>query len=421
MGLERVFKAPWTLHKLRSGPLGRLSDVFCDWLLIHGFGRQSVRKHLTNVSHLNEWLATRGWSWSGSLSNKEIEGFVQAYPCRYQNHRVLEGRLHRLCHSLNRFIEFLHQQELFDPMSAAPAYQSLLDAYLIWMRDHQHAAEGTLERRRHSTERFLQWLGAQATHEGLRELTAAHVESFFIEYASAMGSAARRSMQAAMRTFLRFCFHEGYVRQHLDQAVPTWRTYKLAQVPRGLSEAQAQTVLQSVDRSTVTGRRDYAILQLLNTYGVRGVQVRALRLNDIRWVEDQILFRASKNGKDSLLPMTAAVGNSLLDYLQNARPRYSFAEVFLTCRAPYHPLSNTNTLSALVERRIRAAGVAIPSRGAHAFRHGFATRMVAEGHPLKAIADVLGHRHLSTTFIYTKVDFPALKAVALDWPGEVAP
>ena len=45
--------------------------------------------------------------------------------------------------------------------------------------------------------------------------------------------------------------------------------------------------------------------------------------------------------------------------------------------------------------------------------------MVNKGHSLKAVADVLGHRHLSTTFIYTKIDLNALKQVALDWPQEV--
>jgi site-specific recombinase XerD len=62
----------------------------------------------------------------------------------------------------------------------------------------------------------------------------------------------------------------------------------------------------------------------------------------------------------------------------------------------------------------------MPRKGSHVFRHGFATRMVADGHPFKAVADVLGHRYLSTTFIYTKVDFNALSQVALEWPEEVA-
>jgi integrase len=203
--------------------------------------------------------------------------------------------------------------------------------------------------------------------------------------------------------------------------VPTLRTYKLATVPRGLTDEQALKVLRSIDRNTNVGRRDYAITKLLYTYGVRGGQVRALRLEDINWALNQILFRASKHGKDSLLPLTTEVGESLLEYLKSARPRSSDPHVFLTSRAPYHALLHANALSAVVERHLRKAGIELSSKGAHAFRHGFATRMLQQGHSLKAIADVLGHRHLGTTFIYTKVDFNSLKEVALPWPQEVAP
>ena len=95
-----------------------------------------------------------------------------------------------------------------------------------------------------------------------------------------MGCSARHSMQAALRTFLRFCFHQGYVPQGLDHAVPRLRTYKLSRVPHSLNEAQMQAVIDSVDRDTDVGRRDYAILTMLHTYGVRGGQVRALQVID---------------------------------------------------------------------------------------------------------------------------------------------
>jgi site-specific recombinase XerD len=187
-----------------------------------------------------------------------------------------------------------------------------------------------------------------------------------------------------------------------------------------VTEAQSRQILQGIDRKTAVGRRDYAIIQLLYTYGVRGGQVRALRLEQIDWAQNRIFFAASKCGKDSYLPLTPEVGQSLLDYLQNARPPSSDPQVFLTSRAPYHPLPRSSSLSAIIECRIRAAGIEIPSKGAHVFRHGFATRMLAQGQSLKAIADVLGHRYLGTTFIYTKVDFSALKQVALEWPKEVS-
>jgi site-specific recombinase XerD len=236
-----------------------------------------------------------------------------------------------------------------------------------------------------------------------------------------MGRSARRSMHAALRTFLRFCWSQGYIQRPLEHAVPTWRTYRLATVPRGITDQQALKVLETIDRNNSVGRRDYAICQLLYTYGVRGGQVRALRYEDIDWAHNQILFKASKHGKDSLLPLTVEVGESLLEYLKNARAPSSDPHVFLTSRAPYHGLLDSNTLSAIVERCLRKADIQVSSKGAHAFRHCFATRMLRKGHSLKAVADVLGHRYLSTTFIYTKVDFNCLSQVALPWPKEVAP
>ena len=418
MALELVFTCPRTLKKLRSGPLGEVVEGFCDWLLEHGFARYTVRKHLSNVSHFNEHLGAQNGAGWHTLSAQAVNEFLREYPLQARNRGALEQHLSRVQFSVSRFMEYLRSSGLFEPATKTAIYQSLRDGYLQWMREHHHAAPGTIELRSHSISQFLQWLGPQATPQGCLELSAETVERFFLSYAQKMGHSARRSMQAALRTFLRFCLDQGYVQRPLERAVPTWRTYKLATVPRGLTDEQALKVLRGINRNSSVGRRDYAICQLLYTYGVRGGQVRALRYEDIDWAHNRILFRASKHGKDSLLPLTAQVGESLLEYLKRARPACQDLHVFLTCRAPYHALVSSNSLSAMVERYLRKADIQVSSKGAHAFRHGFATRMLQEGHSLKAIADVLGHRHLATTFIYTKVDFNSLKQVGLAWPKE---
>ena len=420
MGMERVFEAAWMLRKLRSGPLGHLLEGFCEWLLGRGYSRGCIRTHLANAAHFNAYLGAPEGPRRNTITAQDVDGFLDAYPHRCRNRGPKQEHVQRVGSSVRRFCEYLREEGRFDPVVPPSTSPPLLDAYLRWMRDYQHAAPATLKLRRGDIARFLEWMGPDATTEGLAGLTAERVERFFIDYAQGVRRSARRAMQSALRTFFRYCLHEGMLSKNLDLAVPTLRTYKLSTVPQGLNEAQARTVLASVDRSKSSGRRDYAILQLLHAYGVRGGQVRGLRLNDIGWTENTILFRAAKNGKDSLLPLTEDVGASLLDYLRHARPRCSFAEVFLTCQAPYHPLLSPGTLSHLVANRIRAAGIDIRKKGSHTFRHGFATRMVAKGHSLKAVADVLGHRHLSTTFIYTKVDFNELRQVALDWPEEVS-
>ena len=422
MALEQVFECSSTLAKLQSAPLGKLLDSFCKWSLNHGFSRATTRLHLGNLSHVNEYLRCARSRMRQTVTAGEIEGFFAKYASRCRNRGPLEGHLLRVRYSVNRFVEHLREEGHFGAAAATRAiYQPLLDEYLQWMRSYQHAAPRTLEVRAHSLTQFLQSLGQDATPRRLAKLDYERVEQFVLAYASGNGRSARRSMQSALRTFLRFALHARYLRQPLDHAVPMFRTYKLATVPRGLAEQQAQEVLRKIDRNTAVGRRDYAILQLLSTYGVRGGQLRALRLDELDWARDQIFFKAAKHGKDVWVPMTLDAGEALLDYLQHGRPACSCPEVFLTSLAPYHPLPHSSTLSAIVRCRLRAADIDLPSAGAHAFRYAFATRMLRQGYGLKAIADVLGHRNLSTTFRYAKVDFSALKQVALEWPQEVSP
>jgi integrase/recombinase XerD len=419
MALEKVFECPRTLRRLGSGPLGELLEGFCNWLLEHGFSRSTIRKHLFRLSHLNKHLGDPECGVRESITTRDVKASFKAYSLQCQKTGGREKHIRRVGYSVHRFLHYLRDSGLMGPLLSQEISQPLLDSYLTWMCDYQHASDGTLKVRSHSIARFLQWLGTEATPDGLRRLSSERIEDFFLSYAQGMGRSARRSMQSALRTFLRFCVHQGYINRPLDLAVPTLRTYKLATVPCGLSDTEAQQVLRSINRNSHVGRRDYAIVQLLYTYGVRGGQVRTLLLEDIDWAQNQILFKASKHGKDSRLPLTPEAGESLLEYLQHSRPPCSYPHVFLTCRAPYHSLPHSSSLSSIVERRIRAAGIELPSKGAHAFRHGFATRMLHQGYSLKAVADVLGHRHLSTTFIYTKVEFNALTHVALEWPQEV--
>jgi site-specific recombinase XerD len=75
-------------------------------------------------------------------------------------------------------------------------------------------------------------------------------------------------------------------------------------------------------------------------------------------------------------------------------------------------------VQAAIRRAFARTGV---SAGTHRLRHTAATQMVQAGVSLKAVADILGHRHIDTTFIYTKVDVPSLAGVAMPWPQEVLP
>jgi len=158
--------------------------------------------------------------------------------------------------------------------------------------------------------------------------------------------------------------------------------------------------------------RDHAIVQLLHTYGLRGIHVRNLRLTHIHWRESRIDFPSTKRGKPISEYLTPEVGNSLLRYIQLGRPRHTpYTQVFLTRTRPPHPFDSASALSAVIARHWRRTNIRLPhglSKGTHPLRHRFARRMVDNQIPFKVIADRLGHRDPTSTFIYSKVDLKAL-------------
>ena len=312
-------------------------------------------------------------------------------------------------------MDYLSASGLFIlPSLASSPKQELLQEYLDHLKYERHFAETTIHTHRKYLTPVLEELGA-APVKALHKLTPEKILALFTNHVRDLEMSSRRNVRGVLRSFLRFGQQKGYLERDLAEVVPQIRRYRMSDVPRGVSDEDARKTLEGIDRTTPVGRRDFAMIQLLYTYGVRGGQLRALRLEDIRWRESRIRFPACKRGKEVLEPLSEEVGESLLDYLRDGRPRALYPEVFLTVHPPYRPLRAAARLSTIVAERMRQAGVSQP-KGSHAFRHGFATRMLQHGQTIKTIADLLGHRNINTTFIYTKVDIETLRQLPLDWP-----
>jgi site-specific recombinase XerD len=286
---------------------------------------------------------------------------------------------------------------------------AILENYLHFLAEHRGIGTARIERHRVHVEAFLQSLRDPNTCSGLDSQT---VSRFITKRAPALGRAERKAMCAALRTFLRFLRFRGVLKQDLTTAVPVIPSFKLDRLPRVISWEDVQKILAAVDRSTPVGRRDYVLLLMLATYGIRCSQ--PLRLEDIDWRHNILRIRAAKGGRFTVLPLRPAVGEALVDYLRHGRPTWPFREVFLRTRAPMGPLGRN--LGNIIKWYARKAGLSVGSFGPHAWRHACATRMLAHGQPLKTIRDVLGHRTIETTFIYTKVDIEHLRQAALEWP-----
>ena len=130
MALEQVFECPRTLRRLGSGPLGKLLEGFCSWLMEHGFSRSTIRKHLFRLSHLNEYLSGLRSGVRESVSSTDVKGFLKAYSLQCQKTGAREKHLRRVGYSVHRFLHYLRESGLLDLLPNQEIYQPLLDLYL---------------------------------------------------------------------------------------------------------------------------------------------------------------------------------------------------------------------------------------------------------------------------------------------------
>jgi integrase len=197
--------------------------------------------------------------------------------------------------------------------------------------------------------------------------------------------------------------------------VLTVRQRRVSSVPRHMPSRDVERLLRSCDRSSATGRRNYAILLLLARLGLRASEVIALELGDLRWREGEIVVRGKGLIRDRL-PLLPDVGEAVALYLKKDRPAGASRRVFLCQRAPYRGLGHPSTVSTIVMRALVRAGLSPATRGAHLLRHSLATAMVRRGASFAEIGQVLRHRSPNTTEIYAKLDFGALRDIAMPWP-----
>ena len=249
----------------------------------------------------------------------------------------------------------------------------------------------------------------------LWRLTARDMIGFVESHAVSWKPKTTKLLATTLRNFLR-CMHvRGLCDERLVCAVPTIPEWTLARVPKVLTEEQLHALLDAFDRQTAIGRRDYAIALCLCHLALRADEVAGLRIDHFDWRSGAVQI-VGKSRRACLLPLPASVGRAVAQYLRRGRPKTSARHVFVQHSVPAGSRIDANAVRALIRRAFERTGLQVPSKGTHALRHTAATRMVRAGASLKELADVLRHRSLDTTAIYTKVDLPRLSEGALPWP-----
>jgi site-specific recombinase XerD len=316
---------------------------------------------------------------------------------------------------LQQFVEHLRGAKAVPPRhSALSPAEVLFQRYLDYLRDKQGLSPHSIGAYSPFVREFVV---AQRLAENSAALDALAVRRHLLDQSRNRSASFVKLLAAALRSFLRFCFLDGTTATDLSTAVPPVRRWRLAGVPPFLTADEVERVIAAADRSTTRGCRDFAILLLLARLGLRASEVIALELDDIRWEAGEIVVRGKGRLHDRL-PLLSDVGEALAVYLRTARGPSSSRRVFLRRIAPRIGLSQPTDVSKIAREALQRANLLPTGRvGAHIFRHSLATRMIGRGASLAEISQVLRHRSTVTTQLYAKVEFEALRGVALSWPS----
>jgi integrase/recombinase XerD len=407
---DQLFQHPHALARHRNGPLSEERRRY----LAHCTAQQMTvwtRRHIANYI-LVVAKALRLADRPGELiTAEEIEAAAQ----RWAGHRsqqpkgqVLEHARRAFQRHALRWLQFLGR--LQPPATAPRPYAEQIAQFTDYQLRERGLSPNTVERDRRALHRFLAQL-EQAGRQ-LRTLSITQMDELL---ATKIGEEkwTRRYLStwvSILRPFLRFAEGRGWCRPGLADALMVPRVFRQESLPVGPSWEDVKRLLAAAEGGRPVDIRDRAVLLLLAVYGLRAGEVAGLSLGDFDWTQEVLTVRHGKSRRPRVYPLCRPVGDAVLRYLREVRPRSDRREVFLTVCAPFRPLAFA--LGTMVQRRLRALGLALPRYGPHALRHACATHLLAQGLSLKEIGDHLGHRSPEATSIYAKVDLAALRAVA---------
>ncbi len=395
-----------------TGPLGNNADGFRDELVGRlGFSVWAASRHMYVFADVSDWLVGERLD-AGDFDAVRVAEFLaqRAEQCRA---RPLTRR------GLGPMLAFLVGAGVVgadEPVVPAEPVDVLVAEFAAHLVEERGLSVRTIVGYERTARMFLRACAPAPEVEGcdLERLGAGEINAFVLARCAALSVGSAGNVVTGLRALLRFAYLRGYTSRSLVDCVPTAASWRDSGRSRALSAPDVEKLLAACDRSTMIGRRDFAVITVLVRLGLRSGEVAGLILDDVDWRAGALAV-TGKNGRRERLPVPVDVGGALADYCRKGRPATEHRAVFVHGRAPHGPLSSS-AVGHIVARAGRRAGLGGPV-GAHRLRHSAATAMRRDGAPMFEIGQVLRHRFVVTTAIYAKDDIDALARIARPWPG----
>ncbi|MDD4193431.1 MAG: site-specific integrase [Mangrovibacterium sp.] len=393
---------PTTIEELVQDCLNTLKQL--------DFKESVIKRHRRHLLHLKDYMRS-----------KEQDLYDESVGEKYQLDMLTEGniknyRLKEVGHTLNLLNDMLNQvpvrrkriRLITFPLSGefGKHAQTFLEQFEVDSRPTEKTMRMYIAALSHFSVRM------QEDHICLKNLDNAAISRFV---ASLQNTQLR--VCVPVRRFLHYLFEMHLTETDLSIPLLYIKGHRAEKLPSLYNIEEIRKMDASIEKTSRIGKRDYAIFLLASRLGLRASDICLLQFRNLDWDRNIINLVQWKTKKEIELPLLAVIGEAIIDYVQNGRPKSDSKTIFLTANAPYTPISVPG-LSGIVSGIIYKAGIETKDRhhGAHCLRHSLATQLLKQGTTLPVISETLGHRNSQTTMIYLGVDVNGLLSCSLYVP-----
>ena len=301
------------------------------------------------------------------------------------------------------------QQKLgnYDFVCAPPEFEKLLLQYQMYMDNENYLKKGTRKFYLSSARTFFRTIGTLGIYH-YDEITMSDVTRCLAKIAETFPRGIF-NLTGSMRSFARFMTERHPELPDITPAL-VFSAAKRRRVYVGYTHEEAQKILSVIDCSSVIGMRDYAMIMIAYTTGLRGCDIVNLKFESIDWDACELRLVQEKTNIPVSLPLDMKTGNAIADYILNARPECKSEYVFLRVTRPYAKLGSM--WSMVTKYAHIALGKSRKMNGPHAFRRGMGRQLLEADVPAPLICDVLGHTSSAALRQYTASSIERLKVCA---------
>ena len=373
---------------------------YLEWMAVTGYAQRTQQSYKRTLRYFRSFINVERHHWNDIFTRRTLNRFKKTRGCHH-------------AHAVTGLSRYLHAQgKIARPIrvrKASPILPVIYEDYLCYRKKYRYASDRLVTSIRRVLYKFDGY--CQRNDIQLRSLKIEHVDAFRDECFNGFARATRRVYRIYLRGFLSYLYRECQVLMvDLAPMVAGRREYARTKPPKFLRPAEVRQLFDSLEPSSASGIRTYALVHLAYSMGLRSIEISQLRLEDIGFNRQLIRITARKGNNPLELPIPEHTLKAIVAYIIGTRPKTKHRRLFLTLLPPYRPMT-PNAVAFRISETMKKAGL---NASAYWLRHTYAQNLLEAGASIFDIKEMLGHDKIESTKSYLCVHTRLMREVLFD-------